>query len=181
MNRGKLAVATIVLLGLALAAFAWWWRYSQQRQSRAFAFWGREGALRIERAKKVELVRLAADGAAEERLDIGGTNHAVIAWRDVSGAPGLIHARHALLEDASFVWDDDAQSANAAARRGHYTFAVTFRDQSGATTVAFDPAGRQVTCVQTGRSLTAVPRILDGWRTFADRHAPPAPVRQRNS
>src|SRR5688572_14162169 len=86
-----------------MAAFAWSWNYNRGRKS--MEFWGRDAAVLIRQAPQVELWRLAGDNdsqAAVERITVGGTPLAVIERTDISQAQGLLHARFALTEDASF-------------------------------------------------------------------------------
>lgn len=91
---GRRVVAAIVLLGLCLAGFAFWFQWRQTR--RCLAFLGADVARAISRADRVELWRLGA-GDRPRRLKAVGR-------QDVSRAPGLVHLRHALVEDASYVW-----------------------------------------------------------------------------
>jgi hypothetical protein len=166
VNRGKLAVLSMLLLAVALAAFALWWNVIGGQ--RTLAFWGREGGKRIIAEKAtVELLRLAADDAdgSSERLTIGGKSYVVVARADITGARGLIHARHSLLEDASFDWE-------ATVPAGDYTLAARFRDAHGATTVAFDFEREHLAYVESGQERKAAAKIVAGWQTFARRHLP---------
>src|SRR5687768_13242365 len=99
------------MLGIAaaLAGFGLWWNVSSGK--RTLDFWGREaGARIIDPDATVELLWLqpAADSARQERLVIGGRSFAAVKAADVTGARGLVHARHSLLEDASFDWETPA-------------------------------------------------------------------------
>lgn len=166
MNRGKLAVLSMLLVAVALAAFALWWNVASGR--RTLEFWGQEGGARIIAPKaKVELLWLepAASDAQSERLSIGGRSYAVVRKGEITGARGLVHARHALLEDASFEWD-------AATPAGDYTVAARFRDAGGTTTVAFDFEREQLAYVESGAEKKGAAKIMAGWQTFAQRHLP---------
>ena len=167
MNRGKLAVLLMLGVAAGLAAFALWWNVTAG--SRTLEFWGRDaGARIIAPDAKVELLWLepADETAKHERLKIGGRPLAVVAKTDVTGARGLVHARHSLLEDASFAWDAPA------AETGDYTLAARFQGDGGATTVAFDFAKEQLVHVESGRSAKAAQKIASGWKTFSQRHSP---------
>jgi len=166
VNRGKLAVLAMLLLGVGLAAFALWWNVTSGR--RTLEYWGREGGARIiDEKATVELLWLApaADGEEGEQFSIGQRDYTVTSRVDVTGTRGLVHARHSLLEDASFEWD-------AAATEGNYTLAARFRDASGTTTVAFDFAREQLAYVESGQERKAAAKIVAGWNTFAQRHSP---------
>ena len=169
MNRGKLAVLSILALAVALAGFGLWWNVTGGQ--RTLEFWGREaGARIIDPEAKVELLWLApADPASQERLDIDGRSFTVTAQADVTGARGLVHARHSLLEDASFDWGTPAVEIS------DYALAVRFRGDGGTTTVAFDFAHEQVVCVESGHAAKVAPKIAAGWKTFAQRHSPVKP------
>ena len=84
-NRGTLAVLSILALALAMASFAWW--YNWDRTQKCLALFGGEGASLIRTAPTVEL--LASTGTI-----------------DISSAPGLVHARTALLSDSSYHWNE---------------------------------------------------------------------------
>ncbi|MEX2025742.1 MAG: hypothetical protein WEH44_00550, partial [Pirellulaceae bacterium] len=105
VNRGKLVVMLMLLAAVALAAFALWWNVASGR--RTLEFWGQEaGARIISPQAAVELLWLepAASDADSERLSIGGRTYAVVQKVEITSARGLVHARHALLEDASIDW-----------------------------------------------------------------------------
>lgn len=167
VNRGKLAVLSMLLLAVSLAAFAWWWNIESGR--RTLEFWGNtDGARIIAEGAEVELLwlRPASGAEEEEKLTIGEQTYAVIDSRKVTGARGLVHARHALLEDTSFEWDAPIKSV------GDYAVAVRFRDASGTTTVALDFDRQQVAHVESGGQRKAAAKIIAGWQTFAQRHSP---------
>ena len=167
MNRGKLAVLSILLLAVALAGFALWWNVTSGR--RTLEFWGQEGGARIIAPKaQVELLWLepADSDAQSERLSIGGRSYAVVRKGEITGARGLVHARHSLLADESFNWDAKLDPA------AEYSLAARFTAAGGTTTVAFDLAGRQIVHVESGRAAKAAPKIAAGWKSFAQRHSP---------
>ncbi len=94
-KSGKMLILGVLLLGVAMAAAAWWFRYSTTH--RAVELWGPQAAVLIRDAPRVTLrsdsVSTDAEGAAEP--DVA---------RDISKANGLTHLRNALLEDSSFDW-----------------------------------------------------------------------------
>jgi hypothetical protein len=166
VNRGKLAVLSMLLVAFALAAFALWWNVTGGRKT--LEFWGQEGGARIispQAAVVLLWLEPVGEDAVGERLSIGGRSYAVVAQADVTGARGLVHARHSLLEDASFDWD-----ANTTA--GDYRVAAKFRDAGGTTTVAFDFEGEQLAYVEAGSEKRGAAKIMTGWKTFSHRHLP---------
>ena len=180
---GKWVVLTIFFLAVAMAAFAVWWNYERGRRS--LALWGKDGALLIRGAKKVELLRLARDSPAHdkppeagkietaetserERLTCGGETYRVMETKDVSQAQGLIHARSAFLDDASFDW------TRAPAARAEYGWAVRFSEGTATATILLDVEHRQALLAESGRAAIVVPKITSGWKTFSDRHLEPA-------
>lgn len=94
-SRGTMVVAAMLAAALALAAFAVWFQWRQTR--RCLDFYGADVARLVQTAPRVELWRLgpaAGPSAPEPRRRI-----------DVSQAPGLVHLRRGLVEDANFAWD----------------------------------------------------------------------------
>lgn len=169
MNRGNLVVLGIVLLALFLAGFAVWWNVESGR--RTLEFWGRDAGERIIAPQaRVELLWLQPleGDSAPQPLDVRGRRYSIVATADVTAAPGLVHARHALLDDPSFEWQ--APTVPAA----QYTLAVRFRDGAGTTTVAFDFRHRQLAHAESGRQQIGSAKIMQGWQKFARRHAPAA-------
>ena len=82
----------LLVLGIALACFAWWFQWRQTR--RCLALYGSAAARAIAVAPRVELWELGPR--------TGGL--AVVGRRDISRAAGLVHLRRGLVEDANFDW-----------------------------------------------------------------------------
>jgi len=98
---GRLAVAAMVGLGLTLATYAVWHQRTQTR--RCLALFGAESARRIASSSRVELWRVRPaerEGVLE-----------VVARLDISSAPGLVHLRRGLVEDANYSWPPAVVSA----------------------------------------------------------------------
>jgi hypothetical protein len=90
-----MVVAIMLAAALGLAAFAVWFQWRQTR--RCLDFYGGDVARLVQTAPRVELWRLAPTAepsSPEPRERI-----------DVSQAPGLVHVRRGLVEDANFAWD----------------------------------------------------------------------------
>ncbi len=130
-SRGTWLVAALLLLGLAAAITGIWFQWQQTR--RCLDFYGPAAARRIAAAPTVELL-LMQPGAEPGRL--------VARSRiDISKAPGLVHLRRGLVEDANFSW----QGTDARASGGGTGGATPGRLPLDAWDVAFvfsEPLGR---------------------------------------
>ena len=104
---GTWLVVGLLLLGLAAASTGVWFQRHQTR--RCLEFYGPAAARRISAAPVVELL-IVQPGSAPGRL-------ACRTRIDVSKAPGLVHLRRGLVEDANFTWQAAATSASPEARR----------------------------------------------------------------
>lgn len=94
-------------LGLVAAVAAM--LFQRHQTHRCLTFYGADHARRITAAPIVQLVSLEP-----------GTRPAVVAARarrDISRAPGLVHLRRGLVEDANFLWDDSSGARDAKAVR----------------------------------------------------------------
>jgi hypothetical protein len=103
--RGTWLVVGLLLLGVAAAITGVWFQRHQTR--RCLEFYGPAAARRIAAAPTVELL-LVQPGAGPGRL----AAHTRI---DVSKAPGLVHLRRGLVEDANFNWQGNAAGDSEAA------------------------------------------------------------------
>ena len=165
-DRGKIVVGSILLVALVMAVFAWNWNYNRGRKS--MEFWGREAAVLIRQAPQVELWRLAADNdsqAVVERITVSRTPLAVVERTDISRAQGLLHARFALTEDASFDFSDSRP-----AQKPQWDYAVRFTRDGRTATVLFDFTNSRVGIAEQNRAARAVPKIIEGWQQFVARH-----------
>jgi len=128
--RGHWLVAGLLGLGLAAAATGIWFQRHQTR--RCLGFYGPEAARRITLAPVVELLRV--------RPAIGAGTLTATERVDVSRAPGLVHLRRGLVEDANFAWPDRQPTAPLGAEA--WDVALTFREPGGpGTTLVFDLDG----------------------------------------
>ena len=161
-DRGKLAVLTMLGVALAAAAFAWWWNIQSKKQS--LAFFGPTAARLIGKAPTVELIEVepAIPGDTGESISIGDQHFTVLSRHDVSKAQGLIHARTALLDDASYEWQDQFRSPC-----GRLWFAspmAATKPSSPSTPPANSSAAIPA------RAVRLNPKISAGWQQFAERH-----------
>lgn len=170
-NLGKIVVLTLVVVALALATFAWWWNF--QRGERSRDFWGHEAAMLIREAPQVELLRLEPVAAGKESpgesLALDSERFAIVERKDISHEKGLLHARFALTEDASFAFDQPLATETPS-----WAYAARFTDGSKHATILFDLDHSQVTLAETHRIARVIPKIVTGWRTFIARHLAPS-------
>jgi len=135
---GRHAVLAMVGLAVLLACFAVWFQWNQTR--RCLSLYGPTAARAIQTADRVELWSLTADGGrprAATRVD-------------VSRAPGLVHLRRGLVEDANFSWGP-ASGGPLAPR--DWDMALAF----------YEPGSRDP------RAVVAIDLDGDGWLTVVGR------------
>ena len=170
MNRGKIVIVLMLLVGMGLASFAWWHRW--QRAQPVLSNWGHEVTVSIRLGQQVELWRLA-DGeqaALAERISVGGHSWAVVERRDISDARGLIHARHALLQREGFAWDVAPLESKPA-----WGYVLRFRGERATATMALDFRNRRARLLERDREVGIEP-IADGLQAFVEELMPPDDV-----
>lgn len=169
-NRGKIVVLSIFGVALAMASFALWWNWGLGKRS--LEFWGTEGGLAIRDAKKVEILKLKSPsnlkvkekGASKKDgfyLDVQET-------KNVTGEHGLVHARHSLLEDASFQWDKKVVTTEGL----NWKYAVRFQKESKVATVLLDLDSSVAGSLEEARAIPLSPKTAAGWRLFISRYFP---------
>jgi hypothetical protein len=164
-TSGKLVVLSIFVIALLMAAFAWWW--NRQQGWRALEFWGKDSALAIRDGKKVELLQLRPKNG--RLVDLEAFD--IVETKDISQAQGLIHARHSLLQDASFDWNIKAVGISQTEPRD--LFAVRFTRQDVITTIVFlDLSGGWIFHSESGREIVLNDKARSGWQTFISRYFP---------
>ncbi|MEX2175960.1 MAG: hypothetical protein WD872_16480 [Pirellulaceae bacterium] len=169
-DRGKLVVLSIFAVALVAASFAWWWNYNRGRK--ALEFYGPQAARLIRTAPTVEiLVPIEWGDPAANNGDVDGgvipdIGYSIRRRIDVSQAPGLIHARTSLLDDASYQW-------NADQREQVFTYFVRFADGADEVVIAFSEPDGWVMQLDSDTSSSNDPssRVLAkktaaGWRAF---------------
>jgi hypothetical protein len=155
LSRGTFVILLMVAAAVGLSIYAAWYRY--QAGDDALRFWGREAAVQIRGAEKVELLILAdkseqpaaTDVSSESNLKIQGASYTIAKTIDITTARGLIHARNALLEDASL----DAQAAPPATTP-HWDRVLRFKDANGSSTsIAIDLKTAWISRTDTGAMI----------------------------
>jgi hypothetical protein len=131
-GSGKLLTVLILLIAALAAAVAWWHHMNKGR--RALAFWGGQVAYRMRTAESVELWVLASgDEFPARQATFGGRVLPIAKVIDISQAPGLVHARQALISDASFDWE-----AAAGATKPSWQYAIRFTSAGESSFVLLD-------------------------------------------
>ena len=187
---GKIVVIGVFVVALAAASFALWWNINRARRS--LEFWGKDAVKLIQHGKAVELLELQpAEASAESPSDqtpaaeipageLRYQDRPLVVKRrlDLSQARGLVHARHALTDDASFVWDDAANASQPAT----WDYAIRFSASPAATSadasspgdsaagkevlLLLDLENRRLANVHGRREVTVIPKISEGWQIF---------------
>ena len=165
-SRGTWLVAALLLLGLAAAITGIWFQWQQTR--RCLDFYGPAAARRIAAAPTVELL-LVQPGQGPGQL---GEQTRI----DISKAPGLVHLRRGLVEDANFSWQGTDARASGGGAGGavperlpleSWDVALVFSEPLGRTTLVIDldPAGGSLAAVgQPGRiGLGRIGPGLEKW------------------
>jgi hypothetical protein len=156
--RGKLVILFIFGLSAVMGGYAWWHHYSQGRK--CLELWGGEAAALIRYAPVVEAIRFGGPSEKSgDALSIGGPSFLVEQIADVSGTPGLVHARQALIEDASFQWKQPA-----ATEPPKWTYGMRFRDGERSVTMVFDGIGTRVHLVEAGQDGVLTPALKEAYQ-----------------
>jgi hypothetical protein len=163
MSSGKLVTLGLLLLAVLAAAFAWWNTWAKGQ--RALDYWGSRGAYRIRLAPEVTYFELtdAPPQTGQAVLQIGPHQHrSVVSQKDISRARGLVHARQALIQDASYNW-------NAAVTvRPLWSHAFRFSDPEGSQLVLFDLEHALVAMSSDSPPLNM--NLASGFRTLFAEH-----------
>ena len=158
MNQGKLVIVFIFGLSAVMGGYAWWHHYTQGK--RCVELWGAESGELIRYAPQVEVLRLdTADSADAVELQIQDESLKIAARRDITNTPGLVHARQALIEDASFLWKADLQGPS------DWHYLLRFTDEDRQVTVAIDCDQGRVRLVGSDRQAALKPHLTTAYQT----------------
>ena len=168
---GKIVVVSIFAVALAAALFAWWWRYTSQREIQQF--WGKSAQQTISAAQRVEAFRLPSEDAATENVDessspdIAERVTAIPAGErvDLSSALGLVHAKHSLLDKASYQWG--AQPGE----EFHWEYGVRFSRWNDTVTVLFDFEWQAILRLEAAHTAKLIEKTSRDWKDYLDRRA----------
>jgi hypothetical protein len=160
MNSGKLVTIFVLLLGAMAAAAAWWHNMNKGRS--ALELWSGQVAHRIRTAESVNLWVLAPNDLVEpiDRCVIGGQTYPAERAIDISQTPGLVHARQALISDASFDWD-----APPAGAKPRWQYAIRFEADGDATYLLLDLDRAWVAEGENAERMAKL-KIVDGLKKF---------------
>lgn len=154
-NRGKLVILFIFGLSAVMGGYAWWHHFTQGR--RCLELWGGEAGELIRYAPVVEAIKLGDPSEeAAVAVQISGSRVPVGRSVDISNTPGLVHARQALIEDASFRWDSNIPTTPV-----EWTYGLRFVDGQQRVTLAFDRVAARVCHVESGKVGQLTERLRD--------------------
>lgn len=158
LNQGKLVIVFIFGLSVVMGGYAWWHHYTQGR--RCLDLWGAEAGELIRYAPRVEVLKLDnADTTDAETIQIQGESHAIAARQDITNTPGLVHARQALIEDASFLWKADLEGPS------NWQYELRFTEGDKQVSVAIDCDQGRVRLVGTDRQAALKPHLTTAYQT----------------
>lgn len=156
-SSGAAVVIGLLVLGSCLGAFAVAFQWTQTNG--CLAFYGAPAARAIVAAPHVELWRLEA-APATGRIS-------AVARCDVSQAPGLVHLRRGLVEDANFDW---RPVASGRLPPDAWEVAIAFAPAAGAPPEAIlvvgGTAGRREVCLVGRPGRTGLGWLEKGLATW---------------
>jgi hypothetical protein len=162
-QRGKLVILLMIAVAIAMSGYAWWHQFQSGRRSAEF--WGSAEAVRVRYAPHVEfrVLRPAEESASQEKyLTILGVPYHVDEPVDVTQSRGLVHARHALVDDLSYDWNASIPTNT------NWEFLLRFRDRDQLVTVAFDAEQGLICFVDQSRVNQFIPKIAAAFRQKRD-------------
>jgi hypothetical protein len=158
LNQGKLVILFIFGLSAVMGGYAWWHHYTQGR--RCVEFWGAEAGEMIRYAPQVEVLKLAPPETDDaETIRIDDESHGISARREITDTPGLVHARQALIEDASFLWNAVPE------RPSNWDFVLRFTDGDQQVNVAIDCDHGRVRRIGSNRQASLKPHLATAYQT----------------
>lgn len=173
--NGKLVTIVLLVVAVAAASYAWWFQFS--RGQRALEYWQGNNAAVIRHGDRAELLVLAEpaesiEAAAVDRLTIDGRDYAIVQRATLDQAPGFVHARHALIDDASYLWEKPLPEKIA------WSHALKFENKAGeAVTVVIDLEAGWLLRIDRDRPLAMDEILQSGLKQFFAEHLRDAPVK----
>lgn len=162
-SSGSRVVIGLLVMGCALAAFAL--AFQRRQTDGCLGFYGSAVARAITVAPHVEIWHLAAGSTPGRPVAVGRC--------DVSGAPGLVHLRRGLVEDANFDWRPPVPKRLPAEQ---WVAAIVFSPAPGARpaamlAISFAPKGGAL-CVVGQPGRVGLGRLERGLRTWVEATCP---------
>jgi hypothetical protein len=160
---GRVIIIGAFALAVAMSGGAWWYHYTQVRQ--AAAFWGSPGGRLVVRGPEViffELGESASERTGKDHI----ASREVLAEKELSGKPGLVHLRQALYQDANLQWEGRKREPFEAS--DDWAYAIRFAEGNQELVVLFPRdfsrvgriAGEQLDVVPSPRISAPVTRYL---------------------
>jgi hypothetical protein len=165
LHGGKVAILSIFGVAIAMAAFAWWHHFQEGRRS--LELWGSQSAQLIEHAPHVEVLQLEdarAGREVEEAFDVNSQPLAIAQRTDISAARGLLHARHALIQDASFDWTTAQEDCEP-----QWQIALRFSGTVSHATMVLDFRCRRAYLVERDKQATLTKVTADALQRFIEK------------
>jgi len=161
--RGKLAILAILSLALVATGFGIW--FKRQMTYQVLELLGPGAVQRVALPTHVDYLELQAStgsGTANhgETLTLPDIQIDVTRRLDISGAAGLIHLKHALLQDASYEWHASTDGSPT------WRHALQFMDDQDRTTFLIDLDQRQVMILERGRRAVLGTKINAGLKAY---------------
>ena len=159
-NSGKFLIISIFGISLAMAIFAWWFQF--QRGRRVLELWGSDNAkiIRIE-SDRVDLFFRTLpsdapldDSAESVEVNIAGQSHIFDGQREITNARGLVHARQALIEDATFLWDKARGDCQA-----DWQYLLRFSSGQQSVDIAVDTSCDRLRLLGSQEEVAIAPKI----------------------
>jgi hypothetical protein len=155
-------VIVILTLAGAITSIA----YHHASSNAAQDFLGAGGMMLAAQSPEAELLVIGQEeqtdptAPAGEKLSIDGREWPIVRRHDLRMARGILNLRHALRQDASYDF------SAAVSLDPPWVFAIRLADGARTLTLAFDPAGRRVAVVETGRAAGLAEKTAAGLATF---------------
>jgi len=121
VGSGARLVIGLLVLGVTAGLVGIWYQRGQTR--RCLAFYGPDAARMVTAAPVVELWTLGP--GAEPGVLVA------LERADVTGAPGLVHLRRGLVEDANFRWQAEPSAVRGRLPAESWDRALVFADPTG--------------------------------------------------
>src|SRR5688572_22772802 len=146
-KSGFVVAAALLLLGGVTAGIAW--RYNLSRTRQALAYWGPSAVALIRDAPQVTVHRIAfATDVIDKPTGNSPLMHPhtrapaqVLGARDLSQAKGLVHLRHALLDDRSYTWTDQTPAND------DFAYILTFEENGARLAIYFSSDLTRMTAI----------------------------------
>ena len=161
--RGKFVILAILSLALVATGFGIW--FKRQMTYQVLELLGPAAVQCVAVPTHVDYLELQASTGSSpanhrETLTLPDTRMVITRRLDISGAAGLIHLKHALLQDASYDWHASTDGSPTC------QYALQFMDDQDRTTFLFDLDQRRVLILERGRQAVLGSKISEGLKAY---------------